>query len=188
MNNLLRYLQSLTDLSPGDWALLQPVLTPVAFKKGAHLLREGEVCNALFYIDRGYCRSYYLKDGLEKNTAFYFENDIATNIQSFGTGEPSAYNLVAGEPLQVIAFDKQGLARAAQQSAGIEALGRKCIRLFASRQEEQANLFQLYTAGERYAWLEQHQPEMLQRVSLSQLASYLGVARETLSRIRKRRM
>lgn len=186
MNNLLLYLQSLTSLSSADWELLQPVLTPLAFKKGTHLLREGEVCNALYYINRGYCRSYHLKDGLEKNTAFYFENDIATNIQSFGAGTPSVYNIVACEPLQVIAFNKQRLFEAAQQSAGIETLGRKCIRLFAIRQEEQASLLQRYTPGERYDWLVQHQPEMLQRVSLSQLSSYLGVARETLSRIRKR--
>lgn len=188
MTNLLAYIHELTSCSEESWALLQPVLTPMTFKKGAYLLQEGAVCNSLFYIDKGYCRSFYLKDGIEKNTAFYFEQDIATNINSFGSGEKSAYAIIACEPIHVVAFDKQKLFEVSRQVPEIEALGRKCIRRFATRQEEHANLFKLYTAQERYEWLEQHQPQMLQRISLTQLSSYLGIARETLSRIRKRRI
>jgi CRP-like cAMP-binding protein len=60
--------------------------------------------------------------------------------------------------------------------------------LFATKQEELSTVFQLYSAEERLEYLEATKPELLQRVSLSQLASFLGVARETLSRIRKRRI
>ncbi|SDF57689.1 cyclic nucleotide-binding domain-containing protein [Chitinophaga filiformis] len=66
-------------------------------------------------------------------------------------------------------------------------LGRLCIRLFAARQEEFSTLFKLYSASDRLEYIEQHHPHILQRVSLTQLSSFLGVARETLSRIRKRR-
>lgn len=187
MTNLLHYIHALTDFSATNWALLQPALSKLEFKKGEYLLKEGAVCNALFYIDKGYCRSFYLKDGQEKNTAFFFEDDIATNINSFGSGEKSDYAIIAGERLTVVAFDKQKLFEASRLAPEIETLGRKCIRRFATRQEEHANLFKLYTAQERYEWLEEHQPQLLQRVSLSQLSSYLGIARETLSRIRKRR-
>jgi hypothetical protein len=51
----------------------------VEVKKGAYLLKEGEVCNSLFYIDNGCCRSFYLKDGVEKNTAFFFEKYAAAS-------------------------------------------------------------------------------------------------------------
>ncbi|WP_199233831.1 Crp/Fnr family transcriptional regulator [Pedobacter sp. HMWF019] len=112
---------------------------------------------------------------------------MATNINSFGSGEKSKFNITACEPLEVVIFDKQKLFEAAKQSPQIEALGRNCIRLFASKQEEFSTIFKLYTAQERLAYLEAHHPEMLQRVSLTQLAPFLGVARETLSRIRKRR-
>ncbi len=185
--NLRNFVRELTDFSAESWALLQPALMPLRFKKGAYLLQEGHVCNSLFYIDKGYCRSFHLKDGIEKNTAFFFENDIATNVSSFGSGERSAYAIRACETLHVVAFDKQKLFEAARQAPEIETLGRKCIRRFATRQEEHVHLFKLYSAQERYEWLSVHEPQMLQRVSLSQLSSYLGVARETLSRIRKRR-
>lgn len=188
MRNLLTYIRSLTDFSEKSWELLLPALTKMEVKKGEYLLKEGQVCNSLFFIEKGYCRSYYEKDGLEKNTAFFFENDIATNITSFGSGQKSTYFIKACEPLTAIAFDKHRLMKVSQKAPEIESLGRKCIRVFASRQEEQSNWFKLYTAQEHYEFLEKTQPDMLQRVSLTQLSSYLGIARETLSRIRKRRV
>lgn len=188
MHNLLKYTRSLTSFSDRSWELLQPALTKKKFKKNELLLRQGLVCNSLFYIDKGYCKSYYEIDGLVKNTSFFFENEIATNLNSFGNGQKSAFNIVACEPLTAIIFDKDKLFQAARQASEIETLGRNCIRLFATKQEEFSTLFKLYSAQERLEYLEAKHPEILQRVSLSQLASFLGVARETLSRIRKRRV
>lgn len=167
--------------------LLQTVLEKKDFKKNEFLLREGQVCQSLFFINRGYCKSYYNLDGMVKNTAFYFENDIATNIASFGSGHRSEFNIVACEPMTVTIFDKRALAEATKQSHEIEAVGRSCIRVFAARQEEFSTLFKLYAASERLEYIEKKHPHMLQRISLSQLASFLGVTRETLSRIRRRR-
>lgn len=187
MNTLLKYIRSLTNFSDSSWKLLQPALTKKEFKKNALLLEKGHVCNSLFYIVNGYCKSYYDIDGVAKNTAFFFENEFATNIHSFGSGQKSDFYIIACEPLTAIIFDKDKLFQATKQSNEIEALGRNCIRLFATKQEEFSNLFKLYSAQDRLGYLETKYPEMLQRVSLSQLASFLGIARETLSRIRKRR-
>jgi CRP-like cAMP-binding protein len=188
MNNLLHYIRSLTNISDRSWELLQPALTKRGFKKNELLLKQGQVCSSLFYIDSGYCKSYYDIDGNFKNTGFYFENEIVTNINSFGTGQKSEFNIITCEPLTAIIFDKEKLFEVAKQAPEIETLGRNCIRLFASKQEEFSTLFKLYSAQERLEYLETRYPEILQRVSLSQLASFLGVARETLSRIRKRRI
>lgn len=187
MENLLKYIRSLTDFSDNSWDLLQPALAVMQYKLGEMMLKEGQICNTLFYIDKGYCKSYYDIDGLDKNTCFFFENDIATNVNSFGSGQPSAFNIVACEPLTAIAFDKERLFEVSKRSSQIDTLGRNCIRLFAARQEEFSNLLKIYTAKERLEYIESHHPEMLQRVPLSQLASFLGVTRETLSRIRKSR-
>lgn len=187
MDNLLKYIHSLTVFSDESWKVLQPALTKRDFKKNEWLLKEGQVCKSLFYIDKGFCRSYYEIDGAVKNTGFFFEGEIATNINSFGSGQKSEFSIIACEPLRVIIFDKEKLFQAAKQANEIEALGRNCIRLFASKQEEFSSLFKRYSAQERLEYIETKYPEILQRVSLSQLASFLGVARETVSRIRKRR-
>lgn len=187
MDNLLKYIRSLTNFSDQSWELLQPALTKRSFRKNELLLTEGQVCNSLFYIDNGYCKSYYEIDGVVKNTGFFFENEISTNIKSFGSGQKSEFNIIACEPLTTIIFDKDTLFQIAAEAIEVETLGRNCIRVFATKQEEFSNLFKLYTAQERLAYLEDKYPEISQRVPLSQLASFLGIARETLSRIRKRR-
>jgi CRP-like cAMP-binding protein len=187
MQNLRSYLRALTPFSDRSWELLQPALTKRTYRKNELLLKEGQVCRSLFYIDRGYCKSYYEVEGVVKNTAFFLENEIATNLHSFGTGQKSEFNIVACEPLTAIVLDRHHLFAAAQQALEIEVLGRHCLRSFATRQEAFSTLFKLYSAQQRLAYLEDKHPELLQRVPLTQLASFLGVARETLSRIRKRR-
>ncbi|MCJ7932898.1 MAG: Crp/Fnr family transcriptional regulator [Chryseobacterium sp.] len=188
MENLLHYIRSLTSFSDKSWDLLQPALSEKSFKKNELMLQEGKVCRSLFFMDKGFCKSYYEIDGVVKNTGFFFENEIATNINSFGSGRPSEFTIAACEEAETIIFDKEKLFEAAKESLEIEALGRHCIRRFALKQEEFSNLFKLYTAQERLAYLETQYPEMMQRIPLTQLASFLGVARETLSRIRKRRI
>ncbi|MFB6455532.1 Crp/Fnr family transcriptional regulator [Chitinophaga sp. Hz27] len=189
MSNLLPFLRSLSvTFSDEAWRQLQPALTEKTYKKNELLLKEGEICQALHFIENGYCRSYYDMDGIEKNTGFFFEGQVVTNISSFGSNEPSAYNIIAGEPMSVIVFDKKILFDIAGSNQEIEMLGRLCVRRFAAQQEEFSKLFQIYAAPERLEYLEAHHPKLLQRVSLSQLSSFLGVARETLSRIRKRRI
>ena len=188
MENLLTYIHSLTPFSDESWTLLQAALSEKQYKKNELILKEGEICQSLFYIDKGYCKSYYEIDGVTKNTDFFFENEIATNISSFGSGKPSEFNMMACEELHVVIFNKEILFKIAAQYIEIESLGRHCIRQIAYKQEEFSNLFKLYSAQERLEYLEKKHPEILQRVPLSQLASFLGVARETLSRIRKRRI
>ncbi|MDR2236426.1 MAG: Crp/Fnr family transcriptional regulator [Chryseobacterium sp.] len=188
MEKLFQYLQSLTEFSEKSWELLQPALSVKQYQKNELLLQEGEICISLFYISKGFCKSYYDQDGDIKNTGFYFENELATNISSFGNGTKSKFNIAACEPLEVIVLNKQPLFEAAKKSSEIEASGRCCIRKFATKQEEFSNLFKLYSAQERLEYIEDQYPEMIQRIPLTQLASFLGVARETLSRIRKRRL
>lgn len=188
MQNLLNYIRSLTSFSDESWNMLQPALSVRIYRKNELMLREGEICKSLFFIDKGFCKSYFEIEGNVKNTGFFFENEIATNISSFGSGQRSEFNIIACEELHAVIFDKTKLFGIAEKSSEIESLGRHCIRQFASRQEEFSNLFKLYTAQERLEYLEDQHPYMIQRIPLTQLASFLGVARETLSRIRKRRI
>lgn len=188
MQKLLAYINSLAGFSPEGWEALQPVLSRKTFAEGEFLLKEGDVCNSLFFIDEGFARSFHEVDGSDKNIAFHFEGEIATNISSFGTGEKSGYNIQACEPVSAIIFDKEKLFEATAIVPQLAILGKNCLRYTASKLEEYASLFVLYSPTERYQYLGRHKPELLQKVPLTHLASYLGVARETLSRIRSRRI
>ncbi len=184
MENLKKYIQDSTALSEGSWLILHDCLTELNVKKGTYLLKEGEVCKSIFFLSLGFCKSFYNKDGKEINTAFYFENDFFTNITSLKNGEKSKYALKACEDSKLIKLDKLILLDAYQKSQEIESFGRKILELIVKKQEEQIDTFKLLTPTQRYQNLISLQPNILQRVSLTQISSYLGISRETLSRIR----
>lgn len=184
MDSLRAHIQSFTEFSDESWEELLHCTSPLEYKKNDTLLKEGEVCNALFFVSQGLCRSCHNRDGKEMNTAFYFENEFATNVKSLVTATASSYAIRAHERSTVVRIDKAKLLQAYQKSHQIEAFGRKALEKLTMRQEEQLNDFQLLTPRERFEKLVAQHPAFLQRVSLTQTASYLGMSRETLSRLR----
>ncbi|QMU27662.1 Crp/Fnr family transcriptional regulator [Adhaeribacter radiodurans] len=188
MTELYAFIQSIAELSEKSWNILRADLISLTVPKGDYLVREGEICASIYFITKGYCRAFYNQDGMEINTAFFFENSFTTNIKSLTQNVPSDYFIQACEDLKVIKLQKTKLLEAYQKSHEIESFGRKLLELMISRQEEHSNLFKLLTAGQRYEYLTKNHPEILQRVSLSQISSYLGVSRETVSRIRNKNL
>ena len=86
-------------------------------------------------------------------------------------------------------FEKNKLIeRAYKNTLDFEIFGRKMLELMIMKQDEHLNLFKRYTPQQRYEYIEKNRPEIIRRVPLTQIASYLGVTRETLTRIRKKKM
>jgi len=182
-NNLTRF----KALSERGQAMLLPLFTRLEYKKGETLIRFGKPCQSLYLIEQGFCRAFNIQDGLEVNINFYFEGETMTHKNSYVFNTPADFAVVACEPMIVHRIDKPALVEATRLCPELEEAGKKNLELIAAKQERQMQLFRILTAKGRYEFLEQHDPELLQRVSISQLASYLGVKRETLSRIRNKR-
>jgi CRP-like cAMP-binding protein len=183
---LFDYIQTISPISGESRHLLGSIVTTRSLPKRGYLVKENEVCKTLFFINTGYCRAFHTIDGREINTRFYFENDFVTNIRSLTQNQKSEYAIQACEPLCVVAFDKQKLLDAYQLAPEIATFGRKLLEQLVARQEAHADHFKLLNAQQRYIHMQTHQPELLQRISLTHLSSYLGVSRETVSRIRNR--
>ncbi len=184
MDNLKKYIASITDFSIESWTFLYDCLEEIKFDRNEQILKEGQICSSIFFISSGLCKSYYNKDGKEINTAFYFENDFATNIKSLTTSSKSEYAIKTCEKTNVVRLDKRKLLDAYTKSHQIETFGRKVLELITAKQEEHLESFKLLTPKQRFDNLVAKHPDFLQRVSLSQTASYLGISRETLSRFR----
>ncbi|MCW3125543.1 MAG: Crp/Fnr family transcriptional regulator [Bacteroidetes bacterium] len=187
MDDLLIFLRTLTDFSEESWHILSQIVKKVEYHKGDYLVQADKVCHSLFFISRGYCRAFHIQEGVEVNTMFYFEGEIATNINSYATQVRSSFFIEACEPMTVYRFDKEDVFKISQLSPQIDMAGKRSLERIAAKQEKQLEMFRLLSARKRYDHLAIHQPEMLNRVSLSQLSSYLGVTRETLSRIRSKK-
>ncbi len=188
MKDLLTFIQSFSNISEESWDLLRSIITEVEFKKGEYLVEADKVCNSLFFISKGYCRAFNTRDGLEISTCFYFENSIATNMNSYVFGEKSSFAIQACEPVLAYRFDKDKISEISKKAPEIELIAKRNLQMIAAAQEKQLEMYRLLSAKQRYEFLEKNQPEIFQRVSLTHLSSYLGVARETLSRIRNKRL
>jgi CRP-like cAMP-binding protein len=184
MVKLKNYIKTITDFSEESWIALSDCLVEIEFRKNELVLKEGQICTSIFFIRSGLCKAYYNQDGKEINTAFYFENDFATNIKSLSTASKSEYAIKACENTKAIQLDKKKLIEAYRKSHQIESFGRRVLEIVITKQEEHSNSFKLLPPRERFDNLVSKHPDFLQRVSFTQIASYLGISRETLSRFR----
>ncbi len=179
-------LRAIDVISDESLALLHHHIRQRKLAKGQFLLTEGAICRSIYFVEKGYLRTFYNKDGKEINLNFSLENSFVTDLKSLQTALPSEFYIQAGEDAIVWEFSKQKLLDLYTQSAEITSLGRKLLEMLLLEQEEHANLFKLYNPIERYQYILEQKPQLLQRIPLSKLSSYLGISRETLSRIRKR--
>jgi len=188
MERLLQNIRIFCDMSQRAKDTVMPLFTQIEYKRGETMIHYGKPCQSLYVIEQGYCRAFNVQDGLEVNLNFYFEYETVTHKNSYVFNTPADFEVVACEPMIVYRIDKPDLLNAIRQCPELGESGKKNLELIAAKQERQLQLFRILTAKGRYEFLEQHDPGLLQRVSISQLASYLGVKRETLSRIRNKRM
>ena len=181
-------IRHMTDLSDADNALFDAVMSSRRLKKGEIVLQEGRVCRAVYFVEQGYLRTYYNKeDGSVVNLNFTFEGEFTSNLKSAIGREPSKMAIEAGEDTFLWIFDLDKLSPEIKSQPSVNLFIRRTAMQMLLASEARGNLLKIYTPAERYHYLEQHMPHVLQRVPLSHLASFLGVSRETLSRIRAKK-
>src|SRR5450432_2101477 len=182
---LHKKITDLTEISVSGLDKLFEIATRRQFTKGEIILKQGQICTTIAFVEKGYLRTFIDKDDTEINTDFTFEGNFTTNLKSLRSSSFSDTTIQAGEPTTIYEFDKDKLIKLYKVSPEIESFGRKLLEQLLIAQEEHANLFKIYSPTKRYKYFQTNKPEILQRINLSQLASYLGIARETLSRIRR---
>lgn len=183
---LYKKITDLTEISVSGLDKLFEIAHQRQFTKGEIILKQGQICKTILFVECGYLRTFIDKDGTEINTDFTFEGNFTTNLKSLRSASSADTSIQAGEITTIYEFDKDKLLELYNISAEIESFGRKLLEQLLIVREEHTNLFKIYSPAERYHYLQTNKPEILQRISLSQLSSYLGIARETLSRIRKK--
>ncbi|MFK7750437.1 MAG: Crp/Fnr family transcriptional regulator [Kordia sp.] len=155
-------------------------------KKGDYVLREGQICDRITYISTGLFRTFHIKNGNEINTCFCMENSITSSHESFVNQVVSKEYIQALEDAKIVTLSYKNLMKLFQLNPKWESLSRVLTEKECARLSERIDALSFETAKEKYLYLLKKQPEIIQRVAIQHIASYLGVSRETLSRIRSK--
>jgi CRP-like cAMP-binding protein len=178
-------LQALLKEPMVDWVQFEAILQPVTFKAGDHLSEAGKTANAVFFIETGIVRVYTLHQGKEISMDFAFPGAFTTSYASFITQQPAAVNLQAITPVSGYAFYYHDLHQLYATSHQSEKIGRLMAEYQYLNKYNRELSFLQFSAQERYAQLLKDHPEVVQHIPIKQIASYLGIEPESLSRIRK---
>lgn len=182
---ILEYLSKYIDLTEDEVKIIIELNLVRKFKKGSILLREGEVSKVCYMVLCGCVRSYYLVDGEEKTTAFYTEHQPITSV-SYVKGTPSEYYLACVEDCILSMGSAEKTSTIFEKIPKFEALSHKIASELLADKQVQFDNFMSLTPEQRYLKLLDARPDLFNRAPQYQLASYLGIKPESLSRIRKR--
>jgi len=161
--------------------------TPIKFfKKGTILLREGEVSDKSYFTFEGCVRQYYLMDGIEKTTFFFTEGHSISSFQSSSQQTPSKHYLECVEDCKLSVSSLKNEEEMYHRFPRFKMMCLKESERQLGNYQEMLAHYITSSPEERYLNLLKSRPELLNRVPQHQIASYLGVKPESLSRIRKR--
>ena len=187
MQTLLKHTHTIHPISKvAEMALLE-ISNEVHFKKGADVQLIGHTCKTIYFVKEGCVRIYYFKEDIDITESFEFENAFVARAESLFAVKPSLKAIQAIEDSSLIAIDSNKLFQLFDKHHDLERLFRKIIEASYVNTVNRIESLQFHAADERYHDLLKEHKDVLKRVPLKYIASYLGITPVSLSRIRSQK-
>lgn len=151
------------------------------------LLREQTVSDYIYFVEQGAVRIFYFKHGKDITEWLTLDEHFFLSINSFFLRQPSRLLIQTLEPSLIWGIHHHTLMQLADEYHDIERMLRKMVTSSLILSQQRMESIQFETAQERYARLLEHSPDIINRVPGIYIASFLGITKETLSRIRSQR-
>lgn len=181
-----KIIASIPNLTPEDRAVIENSILIKEFDKGTVLLKEGQLSKNCYFVVEGCVRQYIIKNGEEKTTAFYTEGNPVNSFTSYSKQKPAEHYLVCSENCKLTVGNPEDEQKMYAKYPALKVFVTKEEASLTGDMQDELFNFMTSTPEERYKNLLEQKPNLLQRVPQHQLASYIGVTPESLSRIRKR--
>lgn len=186
-DSLKKTICAIMPMSSSDFEVMLPLLQKKTIKKQQHILKEGEICKDIFFLINGFVRMYYIDfDGSEINYRFTDKSNFFVDFQSFLTQKPSRYYWQAMQDSEVFTFPYKDVQQLYNTSSAWNNFGRLMAEHVYLQLNERVDMLLFMKPEERYIYLINNYPDLLNQVSQFHLSSYLGIKPESLSRLRKR--
>lgn len=184
MESLVNALLRIHPLTDKALQTILPAWQHWEVQKDHLLLREHQVSDYIYFIHTGAARIFYQKSGKEITEWIALDKQFFLSITSFFERTPSHLSIQALEPASVSGIHHNDLMKLAAGHHEIETLLRKMLTLSLILSQRRMDSIQFETSQQRYEKLITEYPEIIKRVPLTYIASFLGITLETLSRIR----
>lgn len=186
--NLLAYINQhiASPLTSEEEALIVATFHPKKLRKKQYFLQEGDVCKYAGFIVKGAMRQYSVDDkGIEHIVHLFIENYWANDRESSTMLTPSKYNIDAWEDTELLIITRAEMLDLMEKIPALVQMIRSMDERNAIVNQRRLNSTISKTAEKRYEEFAAHHPQFIQRFPQHLIASYLGITKETLSRIRK---
>lgn len=184
MKDFITYCTTLADLDENAIEDLYNSTVEKQYKRGESLLSQGQTCKYLYFINEGLAKVFSFKDDKEFIMRFFAEGIPFSVFDSFIAQSHSKYTILALEDMAVTRIAYQDLMELCKRHHNIETLFRIITSQTAVRMTKRINEILEEDASERYAIFLKDNSAIIQRISLGDLAKYLGITQQSLSRIR----
>lgn len=166
---------------------LQQLAKPDQIKKGEYLIKQGQVCDKLFFVSQGIFKLGYTNEaGEEIVLDFIFQNSFAVDYVSFLLQRPTELNIIAIKDSQLLSFDRKSIHTLYEKSIHFQKMGRLISEFYFIRFAERIKENSL-PPKERYDKLVNTNGELIQEIPQYLIASYLGISPEWLSKLRAKK-
>jgi CRP/FNR family transcriptional regulator, anaerobic regulatory protein len=186
MESLLQYINSIYPLSTEIIQALSQKLRKKIAKRKEFLLREGQICKSIFFIEKGLLRCFYIKGAKEVSTWFMKEGDMVISVESFYKQQPSYESIQALDDCILYSMEYEDLQEMYHMYPTFNFNARKVTEDYYALSEQRLYSLRMQRASDRYKFLLERHADLIKRVPSKYLSSYLGITEETLSRIKSK--
>ncbi len=180
-----KFIEGYTEITDEDWNVITEAFERKEFAKNEMILNEGCVCRYFYFLESGLVRFFVYKDGDDITKFFTVAPYCFTSKNSFRNQKPSQENIQSLEKTVVW----QTTLKQATDLLNLKSWNtftRKFVHEVQSQTEELLMRNKIETAETRYFQLVDEYPDLIQKIPLKHLSSFLGIAPQSLSRIRKK--
>lgn len=186
-DSLIKFLEKREVLSKNDKEKIAGLFTEKQINKGELLLHNGDICNEIYFINKGLLRAFYHTDkGVEFTRLIKTENEFCSNLQSFSARKPSLENIQALEDSTILVITYEDFVKFINSSSNGMSIYRKILEEFQSFHITRFEFLTSNSAQNKVHLFLKSQANLAQRISSKVAASYLQMTPETYSRIKNK--
>jgi len=185
--DLIERIKKLYNLTNEELEISQKAFKPKSVPAKTYFLEEGKIANEVAFIESGLFRSFFYDDNANDITTHFFQpGTVLISMKSFNNQVPSKENIVALEDSKIYAMNFKETLELFEQVPVWRQITKDVDEMKFNDMMNRSIQLQTLSARERYEMFCQNNPEVIQKVALKHIASYLGIDIATLSRIRKK--